>query len=86
MPPLRALDDETIAGAPSPRSASSWGHKCPADFHPATICRGAQRRVGDREAPWSEEELQDGCRKPPRPSCRFQGPAVLPRALMSTNS
>ena len=55
MPPLRALDDETIAGALT-YVRQSWGHNAP-PVSPATIA-AVRKAVGDREAPWSEEELQ----------------------------
>ncbi|SDS00796.1 PVC-type heme-binding CxxCH protein [Opitutus sp. GAS368] len=55
MPPLRALDDETIAGALT-YVRQSWGHNAP-PVSPATIAE-VRKAVGDREAPWSEEELQ----------------------------
>lgn len=55
MPPLRALDDETIAGALT-YVRQSWGHNA-TPISPATIAE-VRKAVGDREAPWSEEELQ----------------------------
>ena len=55
MPPLRSLDDETIAGALT-YVRQSWGHNAP-PVSPATISE-VRKAVGDREAPWSEEELQ----------------------------
>ena len=55
MPPLRSLDDETIAGALT-YVRQSWGHNAP-PVSPVTISE-VRKAVGDREAPWSEEELQ----------------------------
>jgi mono/diheme cytochrome c family protein/glucose/arabinose dehydrogenase len=55
MPPLRTLDDRTIAGVLT-YLRQSWGHNAP-PVSPETIAT-ARREVGSREQPWSEEELQ----------------------------
>ncbi len=56
MPPLRgALDDDAIASALT-YVRQSWGHNA-APIDPATVAR-VRAEVGNREEPWSEEELQ----------------------------
>ena len=55
MPPLRSLDDESIAAVLT-YVRRSWGHAA-APVSPATIAE-VRREVGNREEPWSEAELQ----------------------------
>jgi mono/diheme cytochrome c family protein/glucose/arabinose dehydrogenase len=55
MPPLRTLDDESIAAALT-YIRQSWGHNAP-PILPETIAK-VRAQVGNREEPWSDEELQ----------------------------
>lgn len=55
MPPLRALDDDSLAAALT-FVRQSWGHNAP-PVAPAAIAK-ARAEVGEREEPWTEEELQ----------------------------
>ena len=55
MPPLRTLDDESLAAALT-YARSSWGHAA-TPVTPTTIT-AVRRKIGQREEPWSDEELQ----------------------------
>ena len=55
MPPLHALDDESIAGVLT-YVRQSWGHNAP-PVSPAVV-RDIRREVAGREEPWTDEELQ----------------------------
>ena len=55
MPPLRALDDESLAAALT-FVRQSWGHNAP-PVTPAVIAK-IRAEVGAREEPWTDEELQ----------------------------
>ena len=54
MPPLRTLDDDTIAAVLT-YVRQSWGHNAP-PVEPAVIAT-ARREIGGREEPWTDEEL-----------------------------
>lgn len=54
MPPLRALDDESIAGVLT-FLRQSWGHNAP-PVAPSLIAE-VRREIAGREEPWTDEEL-----------------------------
>jgi mono/diheme cytochrome c family protein len=54
MPPLRALDDESIAGALT-FLRQSWGHNAP-PVSPAVVAE-VRKEISGREEPWTDDEL-----------------------------
>jgi glucose/arabinose dehydrogenase/mono/diheme cytochrome c family protein len=55
MPPLRALDDDSIAGVLT-YIRQSWGHNAP-PVSPALVTQ-VRKEIAGREEPWTDEELQ----------------------------
>jgi mono/diheme cytochrome c family protein len=55
MPPLRALDDDSIAGVLT-FIRQSWGHNAP-PVSPALVAE-IRGEIAGREEPWTDEELQ----------------------------
>ncbi len=60
MPALRTLDDESIAAALT-FVRQSWGHDAP-PVSPQVVT-AVRREIGNREEPWTDEELQKFFRK-----------------------
>ena len=55
MPPLRSLDDESIAGVLT-YIRQSWGHNAP-PVSPAVVA-AVRKEIAGREEPWTDDELQ----------------------------
>ncbi len=56
MPPLGALDDESIAGVLT-YIRQSWGHNA-SPVSPTTVAE-VRKEIAGREEPWTDEELQE---------------------------
>jgi mono/diheme cytochrome c family protein len=55
MPPLRSLDDESIAGVLT-YVRQSWGHNAP-PVSPAVVAE-VRKTIAGREEPWTDDELR----------------------------
>ena len=56
MPPLRGALDDTAIAAVLTYIRQSWGHHAP-PVSPESVAK-VRAAVGNREEPWSDEELQ----------------------------